>query len=112
MFLTNNKKLYLTGISEETVPTLGNFSITIFGGNVEFYIIPENFPIVEDGIIGVSFLARHQAKVNWERNCLELNRTELHFIKGDTDLKEDLWNNDSDLWNQLQVHRSKNPVNE
>lgn len=80
MILTNNQNLYLTGISKEVVPCLGNFLTTMFRYYIEFYIVPDDFPIVEDGIIGASFLDQHQAKVNWEKDWVQLNQTNLPFI--------------------------------
>ena len=80
--ITYNKSdiLYLTGISRITVPTLGSLKITLLNHTAEFHVVPNDFPIIEDGLIGVKFLSEAKAKINWKENCLEVGKIKAPFI--------------------------------
>ena len=47
--------LTLQGITEGQVETLGSTQIKISGKAVEFYVVPDSFPIVTEGLLGTSF---------------------------------------------------------
>lgn len=38
-------KLFLTGITEQTVPTLGSADIFLLDAIAAFYVVPDNFPL-------------------------------------------------------------------
>lgn len=71
--------LHLIGISPQLVPTLGKVVLSLLGCFTEFHMVPDDFPILQDGIIGTSFLSKHKAKINWEGNQLELNDLSIPF---------------------------------
>lgn len=84
VIIDKTKILYLTGISKETVPTLGKLQIKFLNHDTEFYIVPNNFPIKEDGLLGVNFLSQSQARINWKDNCLEVNNKKIPFQSKET----------------------------
>lgn len=76
-----NEILYLTGITTEVVKTLGRINLFVLDYETDFHVVPNDFPIREDGIIGANFLAKNKAKLNWERNRLELNNGYIPFFE-------------------------------
>ena len=50
-------KLYqLTGISEGVIHTLGNVNVNLSDFNCKMEVVPDDFPIKYDGILGCEFL--------------------------------------------------------
>lgn len=50
--------------------------------NHQFYVVPNNFPLIEDGIIGLPFLRKYQYSVT--NNKLTLDEIVLPFHKTDS----------------------------
>lgn len=78
-YIDKGRILYLSGITEKIVPTLGKIKATIMGRVTDMHIIPDTFPIEEDGIVGCNFLSEHKAKINWDENCLEVGDMKRPF---------------------------------
>ena len=53
--------------------------------NHQFYVVPNNFPIIEDGIIGLPFLIKYQYSVT--NNKLTLDEIILPFQKTDSKIR-------------------------
>ena len=49
------KRLTLQGITERRIETLGSTYISIAQKPVEFYIVPDSFPVTAEGLLGSSF---------------------------------------------------------
>ena len=48
-------RLTLQGITEGRVETHGSTQVRISGKSVEFYVVPDSFPITTEGLLGTSF---------------------------------------------------------
>lgn len=61
-FVGNKRKinqceiLYLNGITPEKIKTLGSIEIELLGYPVTLHVVPNEFPIVQEGILGSDFL--------------------------------------------------------
>ena len=56
---------YLKGIGGEVIPTLGSAKITIFGFTISFQIVPEDFSIPCEGILGVEYFEKSGAMLDF-----------------------------------------------
>lgn len=63
----------LVGIGPEVVKTIGEIELTIKNKKSSFQVVPHNFPISQNGIIGTSFLRQHQATLNFADITLHLD---------------------------------------
>ena len=70
-----NSKIILKGITNEPIKTLGKVLLPINGDIFEFHIVPNNFNIAYDGIIGINSLANH--KLWLDKNYLKINNTKI-----------------------------------
>ncbi|KAI4473938.1 hypothetical protein M0804_015098, partial [Polistes exclamans] len=62
--------IQLTGISQDRHSTLGTAKVRIFGENVKFHLVEENFPIQSNGILGTEFLQSVSATIDYTSGCL------------------------------------------
>lgn len=69
--INRNKKTNLLGITQRRTATLGSIEIEIFHKTYPFYVIPDNFPIAQQGILGSAFL-RQGAIISYGDNSLTL----------------------------------------
>ena len=58
------------GITEESVHALGTALIQLLDDSVEFHVVPNDFPISVDGIIGRAYLRQEQALLSFRHNSL------------------------------------------
>ncbi|KAI4473920.1 hypothetical protein M0804_015104 [Polistes exclamans] len=61
----------LTGISQDRHSTLGTAKVRIFGEDVKFQLVEENFPIQSNGILGTEFLQSKSATIDYTSGCLK-----------------------------------------
>jgi len=54
--INKTNKVMLQGISPNPVTTLGTINIFVLGKEIEFHLIPEDAPFLQDGILGIEFL--------------------------------------------------------
>ena len=81
--INREKIAKLTGISEEPVFTLGTLELKLWGVNVRFHLVPSNFPIETNGLLGRSFLSK-RAVINLINNTLDLKDGKIiQFVKGE-----------------------------
>ena len=82
--INRSKLAKLTGISEEPVFTLGTIELKLWGVNVRFHLVPANFPIETNGLLGRSFFSK-RAAINFIKDSLDLEdgRT-IPFVRGET----------------------------
>ena len=84
-FITT-KPIQITGISPEPINTLGYTILNIVLPNnpkikhpIKFHVVPANFPITQDGIIGEDFLSSTKALIDYGNNraIFQLNDTKI-----------------------------------
>lgn len=72
-----NKILYLKGIAEKTIPTLGAIETLVYLTPThqvwhEFYVVNRNFPITTDALLGTDFLIKAKAIIDLENKGILL----------------------------------------
>ncbi|KAI4476264.1 hypothetical protein M0804_013751 [Polistes exclamans] len=72
--------LQLTGITLKKQSTLGTLIIRIFGEDVLFHVVDENFPIHFDGILGMDFLGSRSTIINNTLGCLNFKNMGLTSV--------------------------------
>ena len=58
------------GITPDTRSTLGTVELTIKGTPYEFYVVYNEFPIMDNGILGRNSMKREEAVISYYTNCL------------------------------------------
>lgn len=77
--ICTDKTISLSGITSQTVETLGKTTINLFGHPTEFHIIPASFPIPYDGIIGNEFFQHTKAKIDYDTSHLIVGDVRVPF---------------------------------
>ena len=80
---TSNPKTFLMGSDKHAINKICN--LTVFKKNHQFYVVPNNFPLIEDGIIGLPFLTKYQYSVT--NHKLTLDKIILPFQKTDSKIR-------------------------
>ena len=85
--INEKEKIYLKGINEKIVSTIGKTELDLIIDNkafeTEFYVVNEIFPITGDGIIGNKFLVDNHAIIDVANNTITINESK---IKNDNDI--------------------------
>ncbi|KOC58951.1 hypothetical protein WH47_00963, partial [Habropoda laboriosa] len=76
--VTSDEKLRLFGITPQAVSTLGATDIPLYGTIVRFHVVPHNFPIPADGILGAHFL-EEGAEISYPKNRVLWKGIEIPF---------------------------------
>lgn len=76
-------KIYLSGITPEKIGTLGSINAQIFGYPVTLHAVPNDFPIVQEGILGSEFL-RGASKLDFKRKYILWQGIEIPFAQQET----------------------------
>lgn len=66
-----------SGVTSDTITTLGTTNVTLFGERFEFYVVPDSFPIPMCGILGRPFL--EDADVSMRDRCVRWRNLVLRF---------------------------------
>ena len=69
----------LSGITAGRVPTLGTVRMNIYNYPVKMHVVPDNFPIFQEGILGQAFL-KHANFLNFESSLLSWHNIEIPFV--------------------------------
>lgn len=72
-------KLQLTGITTDAVETIGSIRARILRVPVTFYVVPDDFPIIPQGILGSSFFIENNAQINYETKCITWRNSSFPF---------------------------------
>ena len=80
---TSNPKSFLVGNDKHTTNKICN--LTMLKKNYRFHVVPDSFPLIEDGIIGLPFLTKDQYSVT--NNKLMLDEIILPFQKTDSKIR-------------------------
>ena len=67
-----NKILELKGITKESINSCGKTPLIFRDVTLYFHLVPDDFPIKEDGLIGSEMLSKYKAKINYEESFLEI----------------------------------------
>lgn len=76
---TNNRS-ELLGIGREPLQTLGTITISLFGIKDEFQVVPSNFPLPGEGILGAAYLTKAAAFVDYPSQSLTVNEKTFPLI--------------------------------
>ena len=71
----------ISGVPPGECVTLGSVKVEINGFVCEAYVVPEDFPIDTDGLLGWDMLTKHEAKINAAHKRLEVGRLLIPFEK-------------------------------
>lgn len=80
----DNRETILTGITENVVDTLGTIEAIISQTPVVFHVVPDDFPIVAQGILGSLFFSEHRARINYDTNQITWHGNTFNFKTGET----------------------------
>ena len=79
----NDKVVYsLTGIGTGIIRTYGEFVIPVCNVGIKFQIVKDDFPLTENGILGMTFLEQQEVTLKFRKhlpNSLWLGSKELPF---------------------------------
>lgn len=81
--IAHGEPLYLSGITNGRVKTLGSVEIKWLGHLIKLYVVPDNFPIAQEGILGSDFL-RDATNINLREQCLEWQGVRVPFAQYET----------------------------
>ena len=79
-----NDILKLKGISNTPVFTMGSVLIDIKGTKSEFHIVNNEFPILQDAILGSEFHGRNRAVIDWNEETVRWKDKSLRFKNRET----------------------------
>ena len=77
--INRNRIINLVGIGSEIVPTLGEVRLIIKGLEASFHVVSESFPIPQEGILGIPFLKKHNAILDFDSDHLQIGNLNLPF---------------------------------
>jgi len=81
--IKKNDTLFLSGITSGRVETLGSVEISVMGHPVALHVVPDNFPIAQEGILGSDFL-RDASTINLSERYVEWQGTKIPFSSRET----------------------------
>ena len=67
------KTILLKGVGQEFHTTIGTIEIAIFGKTTTFHVVPEDFDISCEGILGATYLTQTQAIIDYENKILQID---------------------------------------
>jgi len=78
--ISKNDLLRLTGITDGQVGTLGTTDVHVLGIKIILHVMPDDFPISQDGILGSEFL-RNTGKINFVERTVDWRNATFLFIE-------------------------------
>jgi len=81
--IARDDPLYLSGITSGRVETLGTIEIQMMGHPVSLHVVPDCFPIAQEGILGSDFL-RDASNINLSEKYVEWQGTKIPFSSRET----------------------------
>ncbi|KOC58625.1 hypothetical protein WH47_11680, partial [Habropoda laboriosa] len=70
--------LAISGITEGQVETYGSVDIQVHDREVQFQVVPDNFPISTDGILGSQF-CNNEVDILYSQDCIVWNSIRIPF---------------------------------
>jgi len=83
IIIKRDDTLFLSGITNGRVETLGSIEISVMGHPVTLHVVPDNFPIAQEGILGSDFL-RDASTINLSKHYVEWQGTKIPFSSRET----------------------------
>lgn len=74
----------LSGITKGRTRTIGVTKIRILDADAWFHVVPNDFPIKPDGILGTEFFKNQKATIDYPRACLVVNGVPYYFHNDET----------------------------
>lgn len=81
--VSHDDPLYLSGITSGKVETLGSIQATFLGYPILFHVVPNDFPIAREGILGSDFL-RDATNINLADQYVEWKGVRVSFASQET----------------------------
>lgn len=78
-FIKTNETIQLTGITENVANTLGTTTVYIFDSPVVFHIVPDDFPVITQGILGSSFFTQYNACIDYRNHEITWHNRSIPF---------------------------------
>lgn len=83
-FINDNEIISIRGVTNGIIDSYGTIDTDIvINKHYEiphiFHVVPDNFGIPSDGIIGRDFIRKHSCSINYETNRLEFRYNNLEF---------------------------------
>ncbi|CAK9834620.1 hypothetical protein ANTRET_LOCUS11128 [Anthophora retusa] len=101
-------RIQISGITAGTVQTLGSTDAKIYGTIIRFHVVPHDFPIAADGILGASFL-EEGAEISYTKRRVLWKGLEIPFANATSrDMKRNPKNTISDTRASNAKHAKSN----
>jgi len=71
--------LKLKGITKNMVKTLGTVHAYLFNTPIIFHVVRDDFPIMQQGILGSSFFTDHHAQIDYGTSCVTWKQHKIPF---------------------------------
>lgn len=78
--IDQTKLLKLNGITSQVIYTLGKAIIKLNGTDTEFHIVPNNFSLEQDGLLGTEFFSKNNAENSYADRCLIMDGKKFSSI--------------------------------
>ena len=79
--MDSTRRIYLRDISGKSILSLGTTEVNLFDSTITFHVVPDEFPISCEGIIGLEFLGDLKAIINFKNKGLRLLNKATPFRK-------------------------------
>ncbi|KYM93383.1 hypothetical protein ALC62_16016 [Cyphomyrmex costatus] len=84
IFINTRETLQLTGITEDVAVTIGSIKACISSIPVTFHVVPDDFPIISQGILGSTFFVERNECINYAKNNITWHGKTLPFKERET----------------------------
>ena len=81
--IRSDDTLYLSGITDGRIKTLGSTEIFYMGHPLNIHAVPNNFPISQEGILGSDFL-QDASSINFKDRAVYWQNTRIPFLQRET----------------------------
>jgi len=75
--------IFLSGITNDKIRALGSIIVEFLGFPIIFHVVPDDFPITQEGILGFDFL-RNATKIDFQEECLHWQGEIIPFMARET----------------------------
>ncbi|KAJ8677952.1 hypothetical protein QAD02_013739 [Eretmocerus hayati] len=73
----------LTGITAQSIRTLGKIQLQYFDLELPFHLVPDNFPMAEDGLLGSEAFRRFRANIDYSRGNFVIGGYQIPILNND-----------------------------
>ena len=79
--IKSTEKLLITGVTQGSCNTLGTVEMFLNGLRSKLHIVPHDFPISVEGIIGWDLFEKYEGRICAKDSMIELNGTRIPLLK-------------------------------